>query len=156
MPKNTQKDTTNGKTSVVAVDVHELVARGDERGRVKPEHELTADEQIAVRTDPSAVTALDGKYRKVFVVANKHGEVDWSDPSLDGWHAANKTQTMQQALLHGVHPKGEAVFEGVRETTHDGNDVLVYAVEGVPAGLDETPEDLTLVAERPADEAQLA
>jgi len=150
MPKNTSKDTTNVEVPV-KLTVHDLLDRSDERGRMKPEHMLTPEEQIAVRTEPGAVTALDGKYRRVFVVNNKHGEIDWNDPSIDSFHVANKTQTMQAALMHGVHPKAEAVFEGVRETTHDGNDVLVYAVEGVPAALDETPDDLSLVVPRDPD-----
>jgi len=155
VPKNTSKDQTNGKTVAISVTIEDALGRGDERGRIKPEHELTPDEQVAVRTEPSAATALDGKYRKEFVVGNKHGEIDWSDPANDSWHAANATQTMQQALLHGLHPKDQAVFEGVHERTHDGNDVLVYAVDVVPAALDETPDNVSLVVPRDDDRETL-
>ena len=148
MPKNVNKDSTNTKV-VASVTVDDALGRGDDRGQPKAEQALTPEERVAVRTEPSAATALDGKYRKRFVVGNKHGEITWDDPSMESWHAANKTQTMQSALLAGLHPKAEAVFEGVAETTHDGNDVLVYAVDAVPAALDETPDDVPLVVERP-------
>jgi hypothetical protein len=42
-------------------------------------------------------------------------------------------------MMRGLHPKSKAAFEGVRETPQRGSSLLVYAVDVVPAGLDDDP-----------------
>ena len=55
-------------------------------------------------------------------------------------HAPNKIGTLQQAIQHGLHPRGEVTFDGA-ETLHDGvSQLLRYSVEVVPAAADSEPE----------------
>ena len=74
-------------------------------------------------------------------------EADWNDPQHEDMHAANKLHILDVALHQGLHPKGEAEFEGARETSQVGSALLVYAVEVVPAGLDETADKTTVARE---------
>lgn len=159
MPKNTGKDTTN-KSTPVSVTAEDALGRGAyksddgtrNRDGVKPEHKLTPQEQVLVRTEPGAATAADGKFRREYMVQlQKSGrgyvEADWSDPQHEDMHAANKLHILDQALHQGLHPKGEAEFEGTRETAQAGSALLVYAVSVVPAGLDESPENTVVARE---------
>lgn len=133
MPKNSAKDTTN-KSVPVSITANDAIGRGDEKTRrVTHESELSESQQVLVRTEPSAATKDDGKYRKHFMVQHRD---DYDDEQHADMHEANKLATLQEALGAGVHPKGDVVFEGTQETPQSGSIILVYAVEGVPAELD--------------------
>lgn len=133
MPKNTAKDTTN-KATPVSITANDALGRGNEdTRRVTHESELSPSQQVLVRTEPSAATADDGKFRKRFMVQFRD---DYDDEQHVDMHEANKLATLQDALSAGVHPKGDVVFEGTQETPQSGSIILVYAVEGVPAELD--------------------
>ena len=154
MPKNTSKDTTNVKDSV-SLTVDDALGRGgykagkDEprnRTGVKDGELLTPDEQVLVRTEPSAATKADSKYRHRFTVTTDRGvnaaDVDWSDEQYTNMHEANKVAVLQFALGAGLHPQGTAEFEGcVAGTGRSG--VLVYAVEVVPATMSSAPETVS-------------
>jgi hypothetical protein len=137
MPKNLSKDVTNPEVPVSVV-VDDAIGRGNEKTRrPTPEHELTEQEQIVVRTEPGAATANDGKFRREFMLRARD---DWSDPQHEEMHAANCITVLSEAMTRGLHPKGKAIFEGVRETSQHGSSLLVYSVNVVPAGLDTEPE----------------
>ncbi len=133
MPKNTAKNTTN-KNVPVSITADDAIGRGDEKTkRITRESTLSPSQQVLVRTEPSAATADDSKYRKRFMVQFRD---DYDDEQHADMHEANKLATLQDALMAGVHPKGDVVFEGTQETPQSGSVILVYAVEGVPAELD--------------------
>lgn len=144
MPKNTAKDVTN-KSGLVSLDVvdGEITGREGEKKRPVPEHLLTPEAQTLVRTEPGAARKADGRFRREYMVAlQKSGRgfvaADWSDSVHDDMHAANKLHMLDAALHAGLHPKGEATFDGEdKDKAQTGSALLVYSVEVVPAGLDE-------------------
>lgn len=141
MPKNTAKDTTNTKVPA-SITAHDALGRGNEKTkRVTPDVKLTPEEMIAVRTEPSAATALDGKFRKDFMVAVPKGveHPGWDDPTFEHMHVANGLAVLQEALGLGLHAKASAVFEGEIPCGQKGSALLRYAVEVVPAVLDTEP-----------------
>jgi hypothetical protein len=84
----------------------------------------------------------DGRYRKVFTVVvprvstGADLELDWNSDEHDTMHEANKVATLQEALFRGLHPQGEARFDGQEGDTDPrsyGSATLVYSVEVVPA-----------------------
>jgi hypothetical protein len=81
-----------------------------------------------LRTPPEAVHSKDG----------------WDAAEYDSFHEANKLATIESALHSGLHPKADATYDGERDTPQIGQSLLVYSVEVVPAGTDETHE-LTVV-----------
>jgi hypothetical protein len=139
MPKDTRKDVTNAEVPV-SVTVHDAIGRGDTRSRrPTPEDKLSEENRIAVRTEPGAATAADGKYRKEFTAAGRAD--DWNDGQHEAMHAANAQQTKQAAMYAGLRPTGESVFEGARRLSDAtrpcrlcghpelvGPELLVYAV----------------------------
>jgi hypothetical protein len=58
-------------------------------------------------------------------------------------HDANKIGVLQEAIQHGLHPRGDVSFDGA-ETLQDGvSRLLRYSVEVVPASVDSEPENTT-------------
>lgn len=155
MPKNTSKDTTNVK-DVVSLTVNDALGRGVERGQklgpgkntetakratVKADVQLTPEQQVLVRTEPSAATAADSRYRHHFNIGLDRGvdpeKVDWNDAVHDAMHEANKVAVLQFAMNVGLHPQGDAIFEGPISSGQSRTAKLVYSVEVVPAALAE-------------------
>lgn len=153
MPKNTSKDTTNVK-DVVSLTVNDALGRGVERGQklgpekdaerarratVKADTQLTPEEQVLVRTEPSAATAADSHYRHHYNIGLDRGvdpdKVDWTDDVYASMHEANKVATLQFAMNAGLHPQGDATFEGAVSSGQSRTAKLVYSVEVVPASL---------------------
>jgi hypothetical protein len=66
----------------------------------------------------------------------------------------NAQATIQNALIRGVHPKGDPEVESV-ELVHEGINTksfkVTYAVKAVPAVLDLDPESTTSVVRREQD-----
>jgi hypothetical protein len=134
MPKATAKDTTNITVTAGVKTVDLTTVRGNEDSRrPTPEHELTATEQVAVRTEPGAVTAMDDRFRRQFMVAYRD---DYDDPQHADMHEANKLAVLSEALNAGLHPKEPAAFDGTQPTPQSGSILLNYSVAVVPAGLD--------------------
>lgn len=127
-------------------DVNESVVdpRNDAPGYVD-EPELTDNAIIQRRTstiEGGPQWPADGRYRKVFgvvvprVSTGKAEKLDWNDSQHDAMHEANKVAVLQEALLRGLHPLGEARFDGQDgdlDGASYGTGTLVYSVEVVPA-----------------------
>lgn len=64
-------------------------------------------------------------------------------------HEANKAAVLQEALQHGLHPRGDVRFDGAEETKTESGPrtfrhvVLTYSVEVVPASVDTLPAETT-------------
>jgi hypothetical protein len=64
-------------------------------------------------------------------------------------HEANKAGVLQEAIQRGLHPRGEARFDGAEvHTTESGprvfrHAVLTYSVEVIPASVDTRPTETT-------------
>jgi hypothetical protein len=67
----------------------------------------------------------------------------------DGWtgeeyqHEANKAAVANEAIQRGLHPRGEATFDGAEDHEDGASIVLTYSVETVPSSIDHSPEDTT-------------
>ncbi len=143
---------TNPDAEKVTFDSDEEAADG------APTEAGLSDEQIVYRRtanknpeDPEDNWPLDGRYRRVFNVAvprvstGELAELDWSDDVHDAMHRANEVGVLQEALNKGLHPRGEARFDGPLGDVDKASGVqaLVYSVEVVPASV-EAPEDAAL------------
>ena len=79
----------------------------------------------------------DGRYHHFFVVQGL--SEDWEAPEQDSMHAANRLAVLQSALNLGLHPQGEARYDGAEEderTTRPASKrstKLKYSVEVLPA-----------------------
>lgn len=58
-------------------------------------------------------------------------------------HEANKAGVANEAIQRGLHPRGEATFDGSEEHPDGLSLILTYSVETVPASVDHHPEDTT-------------
>lgn len=94
--------------------------------------DLDTAKEIQAR-QPEDVVA-DGRYHVVVTVSAASD--DWEDPAHDSMHNANRLAVLESALHHGLHPQGEARYDGHtfipgnrgRHTTR-----LEYSVEVLPA-----------------------
>jgi hypothetical protein len=120
----------------------------------EPRVESAADERVALRTAGIPTTeqeiiaartsAIDEKtsdrYRKDYVIQARAWDEAKGTPGEEDLHHANRVDTLQQALLVGLHPQEEATFDGAEELP--GKSVqLSYSVAVKPAGLDEKAHD---------------
>ena len=115
---------------------------------------LTDHEIVQRRTptqDGGPEWPLDGRFRKVFhIQAARVSRPDiaeptdsWHGPEYDSMHEANKLAVLQDALNHGLHPRGEAELDDATEPDGSGMSALTYSVECVPAST-EAPEEAAL------------
>ncbi|MEH0586223.1 hypothetical protein QA942_19885 [Streptomyces sp. B21-106] len=58
-------------------------------------------------------------------------------------HEANKAAVANEAIQRGLHPRGEATFDGSEDHPDGESVVLTYSVETVPSSVDDQPEDTT-------------
>lgn len=58
-------------------------------------------------------------------------------------HEANKAAVANEAIQRGLHPRGEAKFDGAEDHEDGASLVLTYSVETVPSSIDDKPEDTT-------------
>lgn len=77
------------------------------------------------------------RHVKEFVVLARQ----WGDS--DDEHTANKAGVANEAIQRGLHPRGEATFDGSEDHPDGLSLVLTYSVETVPASVDDHPEDTT-------------
>lgn len=105
--------------------------------------DMEAAEQTMAR-QPENVAA-DGRYHLHITVSASSD--DWENPVHDSMHNANRLAILESALHHGLHPQGEARFDGSelvpgnrgRHTTK-----LFYSVEVLPAGMADAPHTVTV------------
>jgi hypothetical protein len=96
-----------------------------------------AGEPEAEVAERSADGSDGTRFVKQFVVLAAR----WTDE--DYQHEANRAGVVNEAIQHGLHPRGAVSFDG-GETHPDGLSlVLTYSVETVPASVDHQPEDTT-------------
>lgn len=123
--------------------------------REVPETELTDHEIVQRRTptvDGGPEWPADGRFRKVFHIAAARvsrpdiGEPtdNWHGPEYDSMHEANKVAVLQDALNHGLHPRGEAELDDATEPDGNGMADLTYSVECVPASTEPTEDTAAL------------
>jgi hypothetical protein len=58
-------------------------------------------------------------------------------------HEANKAAVHNEAIQRGLHPRGEASYDGAEDHPDGVSIVLTYSVETVPSSIDNQPEDTT-------------
>ncbi|MFF4552716.1 hypothetical protein [Streptomyces sp. NPDC001422] len=88
--------------------------------------------------DERSADGSDGmRHVKEFVVLARQ----WGDSEDE--HTANKAGVANEAIQRGLHPRGEATFDGSEEHPDGLSLVLTYSVETVPASIDHSPEDTT-------------
>lgn len=105
--------------------------------------EMPTAQEVQER-QPENVPA-DNRYHKHFVISAV--SEDWEDPVHDSMHNANRLAILEEALHHGLHPQGEARYDGHEET--EGNrgrhtTKLFYSVEVVPADQADAAETVTV------------
>jgi hypothetical protein len=105
--------------------------------------EMPTAQEVQAR-QPEDVPA-DNRYHKHFVVSA--ASEDWEAPEYDSMHNANRLAILEEAMHHGLHPQGEAQYDGAelipgnrgRDTTK-----LHYSVEVVPADQAHAPSTVTV------------
>lgn len=106
---------------------------------------LPTSEETQAR-NPENVPA-DARYHHHFVVQGL--AEDWEASEQDEMHAANRLATLQSALNLGLHPQGEARYDGAEEderTTRPDSKrstKLKYSVEVLPAHAAHAPDTET-------------
>lgn len=111
------------------------------------EGNLSTEAVIQRRTstiDGGPLWPADGRYHKVFNIATprtstgKLPELNWNDDQHRAMHEANKVAVLQEAMMRGLHPRGEAEFVGQLGDADEasGSASLEYQVEVVPATVD--------------------
>lgn len=91
-----------------------------------------------VEVDARSTDGSDGmRYLKEFVVLAR----DYYD--VPAVHEANMAAVANEAIQHGLHPRGDVSFDGA-EDHPDGHSVtLTYSVETVPSSVDHAPGETT-------------
>lgn len=92
----------------------------------------------AVEVDKRSPDGSSGtRHVKEFVVLGEH----WTGEEYQ--HEANKAAVANEAIQRGLHPRGEATFDGDEDHEDGVSLVLTYSVETVPSSVDDQPEDTT-------------
>ena len=104
----------------------------------KPAQAGFPEVEIATRTS-DRTQAEDTRFRKRYVVLREAYQ-----PDTDAIHARNKIEILNDAINHGLHPQGEAEFDGDEPHADGVSLYLDYSVEVRPASTDDrTPEAAT-------------
>ncbi|MER5715722.1 hypothetical protein [Streptomyces sp. NPDC002132] len=91
-----------------------------------------------VEVDKRSPDGAEGtRHVKEFVVHSK----EWTGEEYQ--HEANKAAVHNEAIQRGLHPRGEASFDGHEDHPDGVSVVLTYSVETVPSSVDDQPEDTT-------------
>jgi len=91
-----------------------------------------------VEVDERTADGADGmRFVKEFVILAAQWDADTYD------HEANQAGVANEAIQRGLHPRGEASFDGATDHDDGLSTVLTYSVETVPASVDDHPEDTT-------------
>lgn len=87
----------------------------------------------------------DNRYHMFFTVTATSD--DWEAPEHDSMHNANRLAILESALHHGLHPQGEASYDGAEEIPGNRGrhtTKLLYSVEVVPADQADAPATTTV------------
>jgi hypothetical protein len=135
--------------------------RAEREKRFPEENELT-DAQIVQRRTPDVdgrpLWPADGRFHRSFNVETPRvssrdqtdATSDWRSSDHDAMHEANKVAVLNEALNLGLHPRGEATFDGAGPKNDlTGTVALTYSVEVVPAS-SETPEETAALTFTPS------
>lgn len=91
-----------------------------------------------VEVDERTADGADGmRFVKEFVILAAQWDADTYD------HDANRAGVANEAIQRGLHPRGEASFDGATDHEDGVSTVLTYSVDTVPASVDHHPEDTT-------------
>ena len=98
------------------------------------------DGEPAVEVDERSADGADGtRYVKEFVVL----KASWPSRDEDDAHKANAAAVANEAIQRGLHPRGEARFDGSEDHPDGLSLTLKYSVNTVPSSVDEVPQDTT-------------
>ena len=98
------------------------------------------DGESAVEVDERSADGADGtRYVKEFVVL----KASWPSRDEDDAHKANAAAVANEAIQRGLHPRGEARFDGAEDHPDGLSLTLKYSVNTVPSSIDEVPQDTT-------------
>jgi hypothetical protein len=130
--KTTSSSTAADKAS------NEEQAKGDAREQVRQRQFPAKAGAPDVEVDERSADGAEGtRHVKEFVV---HGR-NWSGEEYQ--HEANKAAVHNEAIQRGLHPRGEASFDGAEDHDDGISIVLTYSVETVPSSIDDHAEDTT-------------
>lgn len=103
----------------------------------------------ATEVDERSADGSQGtRHVKAFVVLAR----DWS--GTDDQHEANRAAVANEAIQHGLHPRGDVSFDGAEDHPDGQSLTLTYSVETVPASVDHRPQDTTTPREILTDGAE--
>lgn len=111
--------------------------------KVADVNDLATNLEVQAR-QPEDVPA-DNRYHQHFVVSAV--SEDWESPEHDSMHNANRLAVLESALHHGLHPQGEARYDGAEEIPGNRGrhtSRLFYSVEVVPADQADAPHTTTV------------
>jgi hypothetical protein len=102
-----------------------------------------------VEVDERSPDGAEGtRHVKEFVVLGDN----WTGEEYQ--HEANKAAVANEAIQRGLHPRGEASFDGAEDHEDGVSLVLTYSVETVPSSIDDRPEDTTTPRDVIEDDGQ--
>ena len=92
-----------------------------------------------VEVDERSADGAEGlRHVKEFVVLKSWPAGDEADA-----HKANAAAVANEAIQRGLHPRGEARFDGSEEHPDGHSLTLTYSVETVPSSIDTEPGETT-------------
>lgn len=93
-----------------------------------------------VEVEQRSADGSDGlRHVKDFVVMGR----DWSGDDDPARHDANAAVVSNEAIQHGLHPRGDVSFDGAQDHPDGESITLTYSVEVVPASVDYASQDTT-------------
>ena len=94
----------------------------------------------SVEVDERSADGAEGtRYVKEFVVLKS----SWPSQDEDDAHKANAAAVANEAIQRGLHPRGEASFDGSEDHPDGLSLTLTYSVDTVPSSIDDQPQDTT-------------
>lgn len=106
--------------------------------------------QPEVEVDERSADGSDGtRHVKEFVVLKS-----WPAGDEDEAHKANAAAVANEAIQRGLHPRGEASFDGSTDHPDGHSLVLTYSVTVVPSSVDDKPWDTTTPRDVLTDESK--
>jgi hypothetical protein len=132
------RKTTNSKPDDTASTEQAQTAKGEDREQLRQRQFPAKAGAPAVEVDERSADGAQGTaFVKEFVVLAQN----WTGETYQ--HEANKAAVANEAIQRGLHPRGEASFDGAEDHDDGASVVLTYSVETVPSSVDHSPEDTT-------------
>ncbi|MGW8679655.1 hypothetical protein ACWGNN_01055 [Streptomyces sp. NPDC055817] len=110
----------------------EAKARAEQFPAKDGEPEIEVDERSADGSDGT-------RHVKEFVVLKS----TWPARDEDEAHKANAAAVANEAIQRGLHPRGEARFDGSEDHPDGHSLTLTYSVNVVPSSIDTEPAETT-------------